>query len=82
MGRNLRRAASSAAPSTSAPFLALRLRELDDEDRVLGREADQHHEPHLNEHVVVEPASHTPANAPSATRGVASRTAHGSFQLS
>ncbi len=39
-------------------LLELRLRELDDEDGVLGREADEHDEPDLRVDVVVEVPRH------------------------
>ena len=50
------RAASTAASTIDMPCCAQVLGELDDQDRVLGREADQHDEPDLTEHVVREAA--------------------------
>ena len=44
-------------PAVAAPVLEL-LGKLDDQDRVLGGEADEHDEAHLREDVVVLPAQH------------------------
>ena len=56
IGRSRMRADSMAA-STIDPALASQLLgELDDQDRVLRRQADQHDQPDLAEHVVREPA--------------------------
>ena len=56
--------------------------ELDDEDRVLGREAHQHHEADLREDVVVLPRSITPRRAESTLIGTMRMMASGSDQLS
>ena len=53
IGRKRSLAASSAASTVPIPSSStFILRELDDEDRVLGREADEHDEPDLGEDVV------------------------------
>ena len=56
IGRSRMRAASTAASTIDMPLLAQLLGELDDQDRVLGREADEHDEADLAEDVVGEPA--------------------------
>ena len=56
IGRRRMRADSIAASTIDRPALAQLLGELDDQDRVLRREADQQHQPDLAEHVVVEAA--------------------------
>ena len=73
MGRSRRRAASSTAVTRSRPSFLQMLRELDDQDGVLGGEAHEHQEADLREDVVVaalEPDAHEcrPA-APSARSG-------------
>jgi len=59
IGRSRNRAASTAADQRRALILQL-LGELDDQDRVLGGQPDQHHETHLGEDIVVLPAQHDP----------------------
>ena len=56
IGRSRERAASTTASAAVAPLRAQLLGELDDQDGVLAREADQHHEADLAEDVVDEPA--------------------------
>jgi hypothetical protein len=81
IGRKRSRAASSAASSALA-LLVLHLRELDDQDGVLGREADQHDEADLHVDVVVEPEQPDAEEGAEGDHGVPSSTAHGSDQLS
>ena len=59
-----------------------RLRELDDQDRVLRREADQHDEADLRVHVESKPRSSSPRKAPNTATGTDSSTLNGSDQLS
>ena len=56
IGRSRMRHASSAASTAVAALLLELARELDDQDRVLAREADEHEEPDLGEDVVVAAA--------------------------
>ena len=57
IGRRRERAAWTAASIRVHALLLLGLaRELDDQDRVLGGQRDQHDQPDLGEDVVVEPA--------------------------
>ena len=53
IGRSRSRQASSVAWSRVSPSLAAVLGELDDQDRVLARQADQHHEADLSEDIDV-----------------------------
>ena len=52
IGRNRSFAAVSAASTEPLALLVLHLRELDDQDRVLRGQADQHDQADLREHVV------------------------------
>ena len=52
IGRKRSFAASSAASTSGLPCVVLHLRELDDQNRVLRGEADQHDQADLREHVV------------------------------
>ena len=63
IGRSRMRPASTRGLEDRQAALAQLLGELDDQDRVLGREADQHHEPDLAEHVVGEAAQQLRAEA-------------------
>ena len=56
IGRSRMRAASTAASAIDQPARAQLLGELDDQNAVLRRQADQHHEPDLAVDVVDEPA--------------------------
>ena len=56
IGRRRRRQASTTASTGVRPCCSACLRELDDQDRVLGRKADEHHEADLGQDVVVLPA--------------------------
>ena len=84
IGRSRRRQASTAASNGLVPVVVLGLLgELDDQDRVLGREADQHDEADLREDVVVhaaQPARRTSAD--STPIGTIRMMASGSDQLS
>ena len=63
-------------------MLDAQLGELDNQDRVLRREADQHDDADLRVDVVVEARRDSPANAPNTATGTDSRTENGSDQLS
>jgi hypothetical protein len=95
IGRRRRRAPSSAASASGLPFLEFVLGELDDQNRVLGRQADQHHQSDLRVDVVLDlhhvsrqkiaqqrAAQPQHPNAPKTATGVLSRTLNGSVQLS
>ena len=56
IGRRRVRAAAIAASSPVEPLLLALARELDDQDRVLGRQADQHDEADLGQDVDVHAA--------------------------
>ena len=58
IGRKRSWQASSVASQASTPVFALRLGELDDQDRVLARQADQHQEADLRENVDVHLGDH------------------------
>ena len=57
IGRKRARAASTAASTIGLAVGAQFARELDDEDRVLGRERDQQHEADLDVEIVVDACS-------------------------
>ena len=96
IGRSRSRAPSSAASTRSLPFLEFVLGELDNQNRVLGRQTDEHHQTDLRIHVASRSApcrrarnapsitrrSHSTANAPNTATGVLNRTLNGSDQLS
>ena len=83
IGRSRSWHASSVASRRSTPAVALELGELDDQDRVLARQADQHDEADLREDVDVRARPwHTPASEPSTHIGTTRITASGSDQLS
>ena len=64
MGRRRSSAASIAASAMERPFAAQLLGKLDDQNRVFGRKADQHHEADLAIDVVGQPAQrHQPQRA-------------------
>ena len=95
-GRKRSLAASSAASTRGLPLSYSILRKRDDQDRVLRRESDQHHQPDLRIHIVLDLDAGKPADtAPSATAaaraaakapktaiGVLNRTLNGRVQLS
>ena len=64
IGRSRSFAADSAASIEALALLVLHLGELDDENRVLRRQADEHDEPDLREHVVHVALAHEPAREP------------------
>ena len=75
IGRSRSRAPSRAASTSGSPLLEGVLRELHDEDRVLGRQADQHDEADLPVDVEGEPSAaeaeeraRPPRPAPTAAR--------------
>ena len=83
IGRKRSRAACSAASIGAHALEQALLRELDDQDRVLRREADQHHQADLEVDVVLHAAQPDEAAARRATaNGTASTTANGSRQRS
>jgi hypothetical protein len=63
------------------PFGLLGPRELDDKDRILRRQPDEHDEADLGEDVVVAPGDPDSASADSSASGTISSTASGSDQL-
>ena len=83
IGRSRSRHASSVASRRGTPASLLLLGELDDQDRVLARQADQHHEADLREDVDVHarPASRRRSST-SRHIGTTRMTASGSDQLS
>ena len=83
IGRKRSRAALSAASIGALALEEALLRELDDQDRVLRREADQHHQADLEVDVVLQAAQRRrSASAPTTANGTASTTANGSSQRS
>ncbi len=83
IGRSRSRAPSSAASTDVLPFVEPRLGELDDQDRVLRRQPDQHDDADLRVDVeVVALRSSRPTNAPNTATGTVSSTENGSDQLS
>ena len=82
IGRRRRRAPASAASTSGRAALVLGLRELDDQDGVLGGQPDEHHQADLREDVQFVAASHERGTAPRTAMGVPSSTPKGSDQLS
>ena len=83
IGRRRSRAPSSAASTRPQAALEPGLRELDDQDRVLGGEPDQHHEADLPEDVEGEAArGRGRGRRPTTATGTESSTLNGSDQLS
>ena len=95
IGRSRSRAPSSAASTSGVPFSNSLLGEFHDQDRVLRRQADEHHQPDLRVDVVFDldhvrrmnrprsvRRSHNTQNAPNTATGVLSSTLNGSVQLS
>jgi hypothetical protein len=72
----------SASPRAAACPVELRLGELDDQDRVLGRQADRGEQAHLEVDVVREMRASAASSAPSTPSGTTSITANGTDQLS
>ena len=83
IGRKRRRAALSAASVGALALEEALLREFHDQDRVLRRQADQHHQADLEVDVVLQAAQRRRRpSAPSTANGTASTTANGSSQRS
>ena len=80
--RNRSLAPSSAASRMPMPLLSLVLGELHDQDRVLGRHRDQHHEPDLAIEIERQFSTRIPAKAPSTPVITDNRTGTGIIQLS
>ena len=83
IGRSRMRAASTAASAIVSPRCAQLLGELDDQNAVLRRQADQHHQPDLAVHIVDQAAAPLRAAArPRIASGTDSRMMNGSVRLS
>ena len=82
MGRRRRRLASIAACARRAPGKLQLARELDDQDGVLGRQADQHDQADLREDVVVAAGETTRSMAASRPIGTIMMMDSGSTRLS
>ena len=83
IGRSRVRAARTAASPAACTLLLRLARELDDQDRVLGGQTDQHDEADLRQDVDRHArASNSPVTDASRHIGTISTTASGSFQLS
>ena len=83
IGRNRSRDASSVASKHGLALFVQLLGELDDQDRILARQADQHDQADLHEdvHVAIR-VQRTPATEHSRHSGTTRITASGSVQLS
>src|SRR5205085_7373634 len=62
--------------------LAQLFRKFHNQNCVLARQPDQHHQSHLAVHVILNPRSHCAPSAPSSAIGTASSTINGSTKLS
>ena len=81
IGRRRSRA-PRAPPRPAASFLVLHLRELHDQDRVLGRQPDQGDQANLREDIVLEAAQTRAPERAEDRDGVPKSTLNGNDQLS